>query len=92
MAGANGWDQTHPPAITEGMPGRTVEITAEELADLRGQVQAIGKSQAVIEFDLDGTVLVANGPFLKATGYQLDEIRGKPHRLFVDNDSFNSAE
>jgi methyl-accepting chemotaxis protein len=52
--------------------------------DLRGQVDAIGRSQAVIEFDLDGTVLTANDNFLKALGYSLPEIVGKHHGLFVE--------
>ena len=40
--------------------------------DIVGQVQAIGKSQAVIEFDLNGTILTANDNFLAAVGYTLD--------------------
>jgi hypothetical protein len=43
-------------------------VPATELADLRGQVQAIGRSQAVIEFALDGTIQTANENFLKAVG------------------------
>ena len=54
------------------------------LADLRGQVRAIGRSQAVIEFSLEGVVLNANDNFLRAVGYSLDEVRGKHHRIFVD--------
>ncbi|MFZ0586348.1 MAG: PAS domain-containing protein, partial [Candidatus Sulfotelmatobacter sp.] len=53
-------------------------------ADYAGQVAAIGKSQAVIEFSLDGTVITANENFLKALGYALDEIKGKHHSMFVD--------
>jgi len=48
------------------------------------KVDAIMRSQAVIEFGLDGTVLTANQNFLDALGYSLDEIVGKHHRLFVD--------
>jgi len=59
-------------------------VPAKELADLRGQVQAIGRSQAVIEFALDGTILAANDHFLQAVGYSMDEIRGQHHRVFVD--------
>ena len=55
-----------------------------ELQDLRGQVTAIGKSNAVIEFTLDGTILTANDNFLKALGYSLNEIQGKHHSMFVD--------
>ena len=53
-------------------------------ADLQGQVNAIGKSQAVIEFELDGTVLTANHNFLTVLGYTLAEIQGKHHRMFVE--------
>lgn len=51
--------------------------------DLEGQLAAINKSQAVIEFRLDGTILHANDNFLTAVGYSLDEIVGQHHRLFV---------
>src|SRR4030081_2757156 len=55
-----------------------------DLQDLRGQVAAIGKSQAVIEFGLDGKILTANDNFLNALGYSLAEIQGKHHSMFVD--------
>src|ERR1700760_2836417 len=48
------------------------------------QTAAIGKSQAVIEFNLDGTIITANENFLGAIGYSLDEIQGQHHRMFVD--------
>ncbi|MFN3853559.1 MAG: PAS domain S-box protein [Phreatobacter sp.] len=68
------------------------DITADKLkhADLAGQIQAIHRSQAVIEFDLSGTILTANDNFLQALGYRLDEIVGQHHRMFVtprDRDS-----
>ena len=47
-------------------------------------VAAIGRSQAVIEFNLDGTIITANENFLNALGYSLDEIQGKHHSMFVD--------
>ncbi|MBD8909366.1 methyl-accepting chemotaxis protein [Methylorubrum zatmanii] len=52
-------------------------------ADRAGQIEAARRSQAVIEFDLDGTVLDANANFLNALGYRLDEVRGRNHRMFV---------
>jgi methyl-accepting chemotaxis protein len=52
-------------------------------ADLSGQIAAIGKSQAVIEFNMDGTILTANENFLKAVGYTLLEVKGKHHSMFV---------
>ncbi|MBX9977650.1 MAG: PAS domain-containing protein, partial [Alphaproteobacteria bacterium] len=42
------------------------------------------KSQAVIEFNMDGTVITANENFLKTLGYTFEEIRGKHHSMFVD--------
>ncbi len=60
------------------------ENEAQKLLDLEGQVAAINRSQAVVEFDLEGTVLNANDNFLKALGYKLEEIRGKHHSIFVD--------
>ncbi|MEP9368688.1 PAS domain-containing methyl-accepting chemotaxis protein [Xanthobacter sp. VNH20] len=62
------------------------DITAETMknADYRGQIAAISKSQAIIEFELDGKIITANPNFLGALGYQLDEIVGKHHSIFVD--------
>jgi len=62
------------------------------LADLQGKVDAIGRSQAVIEFNLDGTVITANGNFLTALGYTLDEIKGRHHRIFCEAGYRESAE
>lgn len=52
--------------------------------ELSGQIDAIHKAQAVIEFDLNGQVLSANENFLQVMGYGLEEIKGKHHSLFVD--------
>ncbi|MEP3475424.1 MAG: PAS domain-containing methyl-accepting chemotaxis protein [Hyphomicrobiales bacterium] len=62
-----------------------------EYADLLGQVNAISRSQAVIEFDLTGNIQTANENFLGAVGYSLDEIKGKHHRIFMDPSEANSA-
>src|SRR6478735_9087261 len=61
-----------------------LKAAAAELDDLRGQVQAIGRSNAVIEFALDGTIQNANENFLGTVGYSLAEIRGQHHRIFVE--------
>lgn len=53
---------------------------------------AMSKSQAIIEFQLDGTVITANENFCKALGYQLSEIVGKHHKTFVDPVEVNSQE
>ena len=62
------------------------DITAQKIqaADFQGQIEAINKAQAVIEFKLDGTILTANDNFLKVVGYTLDEVRGRHHSMFVD--------
>jgi methyl-accepting chemotaxis protein len=64
----------------------TAADTREKLAsaEFAGQLAAIGKSQAVIEFKMDGTILTANDNFLNAMGYTLDEVKGKHHSMFVD--------
>ena len=79
------------PVLDEkGKPFRVVkfatDVTSQKLstADLAGQLAAIGKSQAVIEFNMDGTIIGANQNFLKTLGYSLDEIRGRHHSMFVD--------
>ncbi|KQM95266.1 chemotaxis protein [Sphingomonas sp. Leaf22] len=48
----------------------------------RGAWEAICRSQAVIEFALDGTILWANDAFLGTMGYTLSEVRGRHHRIF----------
>jgi methyl-accepting chemotaxis protein len=58
--------------------------TMLRLADAEGQVAAINKAQAVITFELDGTIRTANDNFLRTMGYSLDEIRGKHHGMFVE--------
>jgi len=70
------------------------DITEAKLrsADYEGQLTAVGKAQAVIEFKLDGTILKANDNFLKTIGYTLDEIKGKHHRMFADAEFGNSLE
>ncbi len=51
--------------------------------DYKGQLQAIGRAQAVIEFTPSGEIVAANENFLNATGYTLTEIKGKSHRMFL---------
>jgi len=80
-----------------GKPFRVVvfasDITRQKLraADLAGQIEAIGKSQAVIEFDMDGVILSANENFLKALGYALSEIKGRHHSMFLSATDRDSA-
>ncbi|MFD2176180.1 methyl-accepting chemotaxis protein [Veronia pacifica] len=70
------------------------DITDQKLrnADFSGQIEAIHKSQAVIEFELDGTIITANQNFLSTVGYSLEEIQGKHHSMFVETQQSQSAE
>ena len=93
------WIQaTYNPLLdASGKPYKVVkfcsDITARKLqaADYEGQIAAIGKSNAVIHFHLDGTISTANPNFLDATGYTLDEITGRHHRMFVPEADRTSA-
>lgn len=64
------------------------DITSQKLnaAETSSQVNAINKSQAIVEFNLDGSVIDANANFLSAFGYQLSEIKGLHHRIFVESE------
>ncbi|OYT85754.1 MAG: chemotaxis protein [Burkholderiales bacterium PBB6] len=70
------------------------DVTEQKLERLEseGKLGAIERAQAVIEFDLQGRVLKANENFLKLTGYSLEDIRGRHHRMFVDSEHAASAE
>lgn len=87
------------PVLDEkGKPFKVVkfatDVTNQKLrnADLSGQIDAIRKSQAVIEFKLDGTIVEANDNFLQALGYSLGEIKGQHHSMFVEHVERTSAE
>lgn len=55
-------------------------------------LEAMSRSQAVIEFKMDGTILTANQNFLDTLGYRLEEIQGKHHSMFVPADQRDSAD
>jgi methyl-accepting chemotaxis protein len=59
-------------------------IDPNTLAELKGKLAALDKVQAVIEFELDGTIITANDNFLHVLGFRLEDIRGKHHSMFVD--------
>lgn len=63
-----------------------VDITHDmtSAAETKGKIDAISLSQAVIEFDMQGNVLVANPNFLRTMGYTLAEIRGQHHSMFCE--------
>jgi methyl-accepting chemotaxis protein len=94
------WIQaSYSPVLDAG--GKTVkvvkyatDITEAKLrsADHEGQLNAVSKSQAVIEFKLDGTILHANENFLKTVGYALEEVKGRHHSMFAEPGVANSPE
>ncbi len=75
--------------VKGGLDITRAKIKAAEDASL---MQALYRSQAVIEFSLDGFVLNANDNFLKVFGYTRDEIVGQHHRMFAEPDYAASAE
>ena len=83
---------------TNGKPFKVVkyasDITEQKMrnADFEGQLAAIGKAQAVIEFTPDGKILTANENFLATVGYSLNEIKGQHHGMFVEPSYRQSAE
>ena len=62
------------------------DVTAARIkaADFEGQINAVSKSQAVIEFTVDGKILTANENFLQTMGFSLSEIKDQHHSMFVD--------
>jgi methyl-accepting chemotaxis protein len=70
------------------------DITKTKIAALddENRIRAIGQSQAIIEFEPDGSIFYANKNFLDTMGYSLPEIEGKHHRMFCDPDLASSAE
>jgi len=68
------------------------DITQAKLvnADMAGQLAAISKSNAVIEFNPDGTIIRANPNFLSVVGYNLADIVGKHHTMFVEPEESRS--
>jgi methyl-accepting chemotaxis protein len=88
---------TRPILDEAGLPVRIVkfasDITAEKLrqAETEARATALDRSQAVIEFALDGTILHANENFLEAMGYALDEVVGRHHRIFWSPEEAESS-
>ena len=94
------WIQaTYNPVLDKaGRPVKVIKFATDiteqvnRAADHEAQIAAISRVQAVIEFDLDGTVRQANENFLATVGYRADEIVGKHHRMFCDPAYAGSAD
>ena len=69
------------------------DITEQRQRNLEcaGLVEAIGKAQAVVEFDMDGTLIGANENFLKLLDYELADVWGEHHRVFCEDEYAASA-
>ena len=86
------------PIIEDGKAVRVIKFamdtTAAKLqdAEYEGKVAAIDRAQAIIEFELDGTVITANENFLKIFGYDLEDVVGQHHRIFCDPDYARSPD
>ena len=82
----------------DGEPARVVKLASDvteakrQTAEYEGKVSAISRSQAMIEFNLDGTIITANENFTSTTGYELDEIVGEHHAMFCEPDYAKSPE
>ena len=91
-------EATYNPVFRGGKPYKVIkfatDVTAQKLkaAEDNGKINAISRAQAVIEFELDGTIITANDNFLKALGYSLAEIKGKHHRMFCEPAYTRSAD
>ncbi len=63
----------------------------DAVANYRGQVEAINRSQMMIEFNLDGTIIQANDNYLRAFGYTHAEVDGKAHSIFLSEEEQRGA-
>lgn len=99
-AGREVWIQAsyNPVLNADGRPESVVkfatDITAEKQrnSEFEGKLDALSRSQAVIEFDMQGNIIDANSNFLRALGYTLQEIKGQHHSMFCAQELVTSAE
>ncbi|STR28096.1 Chemotaxis regulator BdlA [Janthinobacterium lividum] len=82
----------------DGKPYKVIKFATDITAlkkrnvEYEGKVSAIGKAQAVIEFDMQGNVLEANDNFLAVMDYDLSDIQGEHHRMFCEPEYASSTE
>ena len=97
--GQDVWIQAsyNPILDAEGKPVKVVkfatDVTASKIrnAEFEGKINALSRSQAVIEFDMQGHVLAANTNFLRTFGYTAEEVIGQHHKMFCEPDFVKSA-
>jgi len=75
-------------ALTDSRQRKMDQLRSE----VQAQIDGIGRLQAVIEFNMDGTIATANANFVSALGYSLDELKGQHHRMLVQPEYANSPE
>ena len=80
----DGGDEVGQMLVQLGKVQESLREAAAKAADDAGQIDAINRSQAVIEFNIDGTIRHANANFLTVMGYTLEQVVGKHHSMFVD--------
>ena len=95
--GARTFDLLITPIVAGGERTGSVLEWADARDRLRGldhaaQLAAVGRSQAIIQFSPDGTILDANANFLRVMGYTLEEVVGRHHRMFVEREAGEGAE
>lgn len=82
----------------DGRPLKVVkmasDVTPAKLlsAETAGKLEALSRSQAVIEFDLQGNILTANSNFLRTVGYTMAEVQGRHHSMFCSPELVKTAE
>ena len=99
-AGKEIWVQAsyNPVFDTQGRPYKIIkfatDVTAIKMKNLEFEstLAAVSKAQAIIEFNLDGTIISANPNFLATLGYSLEDIKGRHHRMFCEPTYVNSSE
>lgn len=98
--GSDVWIQAsyNPILDAKGTPVRVVKFATDitenkrRSSEIEGKLDALSRSQAIVEFDLAGNVLTANQNFLRTLGYTLDEVKGKHHRMFCEDALVKSPE
>ncbi len=97
--GSARWIQaTYNPILdADGKPYKVVKFATDITdqknlhSEIKGKLDAIGRSQAVIEFDLAGNIINANSNFLRTLGYTADEVLGKHHSMFCERELVQST-